>query len=527
MTRNFSLPGRSPVYASEAAVATSHALATSAAINVLKEGGNAVDAAICASAVLCVIEPHMTNIGGDCFAIVAEPDGTLHGLNGSGRAAKAANLDWYLENGFSEIPETSAHAVTTPGAAKAWETLHQKFGRMDFTRLFADAISYAENGFPVAPRVAFDWADCVEKLKLNEAARSGLLIDDKAPKAGDTMYNPELGSSFRALAEKGAEAIYKGPIADEICDELSKMGGFLNQDDLATVSADWVDLISADFHGHQLYEIPPNGQGLAAIILVKLLAKLGKGMAVDSVERAHLEAECGRIAYMARDEYISDPDYMAYSVEDLISDAHIDKLAKLYDPERRNNDIQLPDPTGSDTVYLSVVDRDGMAVSFINSVFSSFGSGIRMPKSGIVLQNRGCGFNLRPGHANAIGSGKRPFHTIIPAMVKRDGKVSHCFGVMGGSYQAMGQGHVLSNMVVHGMDPQQALDNPRIFWDDAGKLELETGISANVLAGLEAKGHRCVPEKLHGGGQVIQIDHARGVLIAGSDPRKDGCAAGY
>jgi len=527
LKRNFSLPGRSPVYASEAAVATSHALATTTAITILKEGGNAVDAAIAASAALCVIEPHMTDVGGDCFAIIGEPDGTLHGLNGSGRAAEGVHLDWYLENGFSKIPETSIHAFTTPGSVKAWETMHQKFGRMDFTRLFADAIHYAEEGYTVAPRVAFDWAKVEDKLKNNATARECLLINDKAPQTGSRMINPKLGQTLRAIANGGASAFYRGEIADEICAEVEAQGGFLNQGDLDNVSADWVDLISADYKDHTLYEIPPNGQGLAAVILTKLLAKLGVSKDANSLERAHLEAECGRIAYAARDEYIADIDHMRYSVDELISDSHIEKLAKLYDPEKRNPQISLPDPAGSDTIYLSVVDRDGMAVSFINSIFTSFGTGIMMPKSGILLQNRGCGFNLVPGHANAIGSSKRPFHTIIPAMVKSGGKITHCYGVMGGSYQAMGHASALSNMLDYGMDPQQALDHPRIFWDDKGDLLLETGISAEVQAGLEKLGHTCVPDALHGGGQIIKIDHQTGTLIAGSDARKDGHAAGY
>jgi len=527
LKRDFSLPGRSPVIATEAAVATSHALATTTALSLLKEGGNAVDAAIAAVAVLCVLEPHMTNVGGDCFAIVGEPDGTLHGLNGSGRAAAGANLDWYLENGFTEIPETSIHAFTTPGAVKAWETLHQKFGRTDFTRLFADAIHYCENGYPVAPRVANDWAEWVDKLKLNAAARESLLINDKAPNAGDIVTNLKMGKTFRTIANGGADAFYAGEIADEICAQVEAQGGFLNQDDLNSVSADWVNVISGDYKGHALYEIPPNGQGLAAIILAKLLAKIGVPNDPNSIERAHLQAECGRIAYAARDAYIADIDHMEYSIEELLSDAHIEKLATLFDPGKRNPNIALPDPTGSDTVYLSIVDRDGMAVSFINSLFGSFGTGIMMPNSGILLQNRGCGFNLRQGHSNAIGPSKRPLHTIIPAMVKKGNKITHSYGVMGGPYQAMGHGHVLSNMLDYGMNPQQALDAPRIFWDKDGALELERGIGTDVQAGLEALGHKCVPNALHGGGQVIEIDHQRGVLIAGSDPRKDGHAAGY
>lgn len=527
MTRNFALPGRSPVYASEYAVATSHALATTTALTILKEGGNAVDAAIAASATLCVVEPHMTGIGGDCFAIIGEGDGTLHGLNGSGRSAAGANLDWYLDNGISKLEETSPHAVTTPGSVKAWEAMHQKFGRTDFVRLFADAIHYAEEGFPIAPRVAKDWAANVDKLSKNEAAKANLLRDGNAPKVGSKFHMPLLAKTLREIAHKGSSAIYEGAIAKDIADTIQSLGGFITVEDLANATVDWVDLISTDYRGSTLHEIPPNGQGLTAIMLVKLLAKLKAGEGVDSIERAHLEMELGRIAYAARDAHIADEDHMNYSIDQLLSDGHIDALSKLYNPQKQNPDIALPDPAGSDTIYLSIVDRDGMAVSFINSVFSWFGSGIMAPNSGIILQNRGSGFNLIKGHANVIGSSKRPFHTIIPAMVTKNGKVSHSFGVMGGSYQAMGHAHVLSNMLDYGMDPQQALDDPRIFWDDKGALLLEDTISQEVQSGLEAKGHSCTRGAVHGGGQIIQIDHEQGVLIAGSDPRKDGMAGGF
>ncbi len=527
MSRNFALPGRSPVYAGEYAVATSHALATTTALSILKEGGNAIDAAIAASATLCVVEPHMTGLGGDCFAIIGEPNGKLHGLNGSGRSAAGANLDWYLENGFSRLEETSAHSITTPGSVKAWEVMHQKFGQTDFVRLFADAIHYAEEGFPIAPRVAKDWAANVEKLKKNDAASTNLLRNGTSPQVGETFHMSLLAKTLREVATNGASALYEGAIAKDIASAVQALGGFITEEDLSNVSVDWVDLITTDYQGHTLHEIPPNGQGLTAIMLVKMLAKLKAGESVDSVERAHLEMELGRIAYAARDAYIADEDHMNYSVDALLSDAHIEKLSKLYDPQRHNPEIALPDPAGSDTIYLSIVDRDGVAVSFINSVFSWFGSGIMAPNSGIILQNRGSGFNLVRGHANAIGPVKRPFHTIIPAMVTKNGKISHSYGVMGGSYQAMGHAHVLSNMLDYGMDPQAALDDPRIFWDDEGALQLEAGISEEVQAGLEAKGHTCMRGAVHGGGQIIQIDHEQGVLIAGSDPRKDGMAGGY
>jgi len=526
VTRNFALPGRSPVHASESAVATSHPLATSTALNILREGGNAVDAAIAASATLCVVEPHMTGIGGDCFAIVGEPDGKLHGLNGSGRSASGCNLDWYLENGFNKIEEQSAHAVTAPGALRAWEALHNRFGSTDFVRLFADAIHYGTEGFPVGSRVAADWQLLVEKLSANPGANAHYLFNKKAPAAGQKITSPALAETLKQVASQGVDAFYEGEIACEIADTIKAGGGILSEADIAATQPDWVTPISADFNGHQLHEIPPNGQGLAALILTKLLKKIGTAESHDSLERAHLEAECGRIAYTARDAYIADPATMHHSIETLLSDSHIDDLAKLFSPNARNETLALPDPTGSDTVYLTVVDRNGLAISFINSLFGGFGSGIVTPKSGITLQNRGCGFNLIKGHANAIGPSKRPFHTIIPAMVTKNGRITHSYGVMGGSYQSMGHAHVLSNMLDYEMDPQQALDNPRIFWDSDGLLALEAGIPEAIETGLANLGHACIRGAVHGGGQIIQINHETGTLIAGSDPRKDGNAAG-
>ena len=527
MHRNFDAPGRSPVYASECAAATSHPLATATALNILREGGNAVDAAIAASATLCIVEPHMTGVGGDCFAIVSEPDGSLHGLNGSGRSASQTDIAWFLEQGFSDIPVDSVHSITAPGAVMAWETLHNRFGAMDFTRLFADAIHYGEEGFPIAPRVAYDWAKLVPKLSAHEAASNFLLNNGNAPEVGDRWKFPALAGVLRQIATQGSKALYSGKIAREIAETVHGLGGFLSEEDLANVAAEWVEPIQTTFNDHQLFEIPPNGQGITALILANLVSEIGCAKGANSPERAHLEAECGRIAYAARDAYTADTAHMDVSCEALLSRTHTKSLAKLYDPAKRNPDIGLPDPSGSDTIYLSVVDRDQRAVSFINSVYNHFGSGIVTPDTGIVLQNRGSCFNVIPGHPNAIGPAKKPLHTIIPAMVTKEGKPTHCFGVMGGHYQAMGHVHVLSNMLDYGMDPQQALDHPRIFWNDKGELVHESCVPDETIAYLKARGHSCQQGGPHGGGQIIRIDHETGTLVAGSDARKDGNAAGF
>jgi len=528
VSRSFATPGRSPVHATRQAVATSHPLGTSIAMSILNEGGSAVDAAICAAALLGVVEPHMTGVGGDCFAIVAEPGGSLHGINGSGRSPALGEFDKVRGEHGDVIPETSAHAVTVPGAVKAWEELHNRFGKLEWERLFVDAIHYAREGFPVAPRVAHDWRELTGKLALNEAAAASYLRDGSPPSAGRTWQLPKLADTLEKISRRGADCMYCGEIAADVVNAVRAAGGVLSEEDLDGVSADWVTPISvACAGGYRLHEIPPNGQGLAALVLVRLLEELDTAsLDPHGLERAHLEAEAGRIAYAFRDAYIADPDHMEYDMETLLDDSHIKRLSALYDPGKRNDQICLPDPVGSDTVYLSIVDRDGMAVSFINSLFGGFGSGIVTPNTGIVLQNRGSGFNLREGHGNAYGPGKRPLHTIIPAMITRDGAITHCFGVMGGPYQAMGHGHVLSNLLYHGMDPQVALDNARIFWDGDGTLGCEPGISSSVVEGLRKKGHKVRHDALHGGGQIIAIDRQNGLLTAGSDPRKDGHAAG-
>ena len=306
------------------------------------------------------------------------------------------------------------------------------------------------------------------------------------------------------------------------------VAGFLNVADLGAVTADWVSPISTNYRGFDVHEIPPSGHGITALVMLDLLDKLNaKGYAVNSVERAHLEVEAGRLAYSVRDAYVGDPATMQARVDQILSPAHITSLAGLFDPNRQNPDIVLPELPSSDTVYLTVVDRDLRAVSFINSLYAGFGSGIVTPKSGICLQNRGACFSLEAGHANAIGPSKRPMHTIIPGMVTQNGKLAWSFGVMGGAYQPMGHAHVLSNMIDYGMDPQAALDHGRIFWGEDGSLSVEESIRDAVVPGLTERGHSISQTSMPlGGGQIIGVDHSRGVMIGGSDPRKDGMAAG-
>jgi gamma-glutamyltranspeptidase/glutathione hydrolase len=528
--RNFDLPGRSPVIAENGMAATSHPLATATALSVLRDGGNAVDAAIAASAVLAVVEPHMTGIGGDCFVILAEPDGTVHGLNGSGRSAAGAQAGWYRAQGFSKVPAYGPHAVTVPGAVMAWEVLAQRFGTRGFDGLFADAIRYAEDGFAIHPRVARDWPNHVADLAADEGGRRHYLVDGQAPAAFTRMKLPSLARTLRRIAAEGSRAFYEGAIGAEMASTVQAKGGFLDEADLAAVTADWVGTITTDYRGQTVHEIPPSGQGVTALIILNLMTELGADrFAPGSAERHHLMIEAARLAYAVRDREVADPSAMSGTTGQILSPAFTQALAKGFDPERRNTALSLPPLPHADTVYLTVVDRDRRAVSFINSIYSGFGARIVTPESGIVLQNRGACFSLEEGHPNEIGPSKRPMHTIIPGMATKAGRPSIAFGVMGGAYQPMGHALVLSNMLDHGMDPQEAIDHPRLFWgDDDRVLEAETGIPQAVRAELEAKGHavRSAAAPL-GGSQIIAIDHESGFLVGGSDPRKDGCAAGW
>jgi gamma-glutamyltranspeptidase / glutathione hydrolase len=529
MTRDFSLPGRSPVIAENGMAATSHPLGTMSAIQVLREGGNAIDAAIAAVATLCVVEPGATGIGGDCFAIVCEPDGTLHGLNASGRSAMSTDAEAVRARGLKHIPEFDALSVTVPGALAGWEALANRFGTFGFDRLFADAIRCGEDGFAVHPRVAHDWKRYEADLAADPGARLHYLKDGRAPRPGERMRQMALAGVLRSVAQGGAKAFYEGDVAAEIAATVCAGGGFMEEADLAACTADWVKPIGTDHAGQRLHEIPPNGQGITALVMLNMLDVLDAGrLPRESPERWHLWIEVARLAYAARDAFVSDPETMNAPAEALLTRRFAEQLAARIDPGRRNNDLAMPKLPGPDTTCLTVVDRDRRAVSFINSLYYGMGSRIVTPKSGVTLQNRGACFTLQPGHPNELGPGKRPMHTIIPGMATKAGRASISFGVMGGGFQPMGHAQVFTDIVVGGMDAQEAADRPRLFWADDGVLEAEPGITNEVRAGLEARGHAIRDaENPHGGAQIVAIDHESGFLIGGSDPRKDGFAAGW
>jgi gamma-glutamyltranspeptidase/glutathione hydrolase len=523
--RNFQAPGRSAACGMEAMAATSSPLATLAAIDVLRNGGNAVDAAVTASAVLCVTEPHMTGIGGDCFALVAEPDGTVTGINGAGRAALAADESWLKRSGLASIERTSVHAVTVPGAVDAWDRLLRRFGTISLADALKPAMRLAETGTPVTPRVAFDWPDSVAMLAADPGGRLHYLKGGNAPLTGEVMRYPALARTLGIIAQEGRDAFYEGEIAAEIVDVLGARGGLLRPEDFSRTEASWVEPVTTSFAGRDILEIPPPGVGLTALVALNILSRFDLGRhAPGSPERYHLEIEAMKQAFVLRNRHIGDPEFYDIPVAELLSAGTADDLAAAIDP-RRASPIAMTGPA-SDTVYLSIVDRDRRAVSFINSIYHEFGSGIVTQRSGIALQSRGSGFVTTPGHPNCIGPGKRPLHTIIPAMARRDGRVELSFGVMGGSYQPMGQVQFLVNRYLFGMDVQEAIDCPRLMPLN-GEVTVETGIAAATLGRLERMGHRLrLAAHPLGGAQAIEAGGAAGLLSGGSDPRKDGFALG-
>ena len=526
--RDFHRPNRSLAVAGEAMVATSHPQATLAALDVLRSGGNAVDAAITAVALLGVVEPAMTGIGGDCFVLYAPKAGLPIAYNGSGRSPKAATLDWYRERKFTELPIETPHSVTVPGAVEAWYRLSKDHGRREMAELLQPAIRAAEEGTLPTPRVAFDWEVAVEKLKRDPVSRGIFLPGDRAPGIGDRFRQPLLAATLRAIAQKGPQAFYQGAVAADIVARLRELGGLHTEEDFASHQGDYVTPISAQYRGHDVWECPPNGQGLAALMIMRILE--GYDLAASTLseaDRAHILAEATKAGFRARDAFFGDPASMRRPVETFLSDEWSKAVRGKIRLDRASDPVIWDEPEHKDTTYVCVVDRDRNAISFINSVFHDFGSAITAPKAGVVLHSRGHMFRVIPGHPNAIGPGKRPLHTIIPAMVTKGGRAVMPFGVMGGNYQATGHAAFLSRILDQGYDLQQAADAPRSF-AFGGKLQLEHTFDAATVSELERRGHVIeYLQKPHGGCQAIWIDHERGVLLGASEPRKDGVALGY
>lgn len=528
--RDLHFPGRSAARAGRAMAATSQPSSTLAAVETLQAGGNALDAAIAACAVQCVTEPGSTGIGGDCFCLY-QPAGAAEPIafNGSGKAPGKAELDYFKDAGLSEFDPTSAHVVTVPGAIDAWATLSEDHGKLGLDRLLQPAIHYAEEGFAVHERTGKDFAGSREKLAKDEGARATFFnADGEPPKAGEMLRQPALAETLKAIAQKGRDAFYLGEIADDIVSTLKAKGGLHELDDFNDVRGEYVEPIQTSFRGYDIFECPPNGVGTIALLMLNMLEAMPVADDPMSADRLHRLIEATKLAYRDRNAFVGDPGFSNIPLDVLLSKDYAKELAAGIDPDRAATDLPPAGmPRHDDTVYISVVDEDGNACSFINSLFKSFGSGIVAAKSGVVLQNRGYGFVLEDGHPNRIEPRKRPLHTIIPGMAVKDGRAVMPFGVMGGHYQPVGHAWTLSSMFDHGLDPQEAMDLPRLFAYE-GVVETERGFDAATASELSRRGHdvhRVAGP--HGGGQAIWIDHQNGTLAGGSDPRKDGIALGY
>ncbi len=523
---------RSAVLARRGMVATSQPLAAMAGLRTLMGGGNAADAAVAVASMLNVVEPMSTGIGGDCFALIYEAEtGQVTALNGSGRAPAAFSLGEAQRRGLDSIPLTGPLPVTVPGAPSGWEALLQRFGTMTLADCLAPAIATAEAGFPVSERISAGWQRSAEKLSGDtEAARVYL----PAPKVSELHRQPDLARTFRTVAEGGAKEFYHGQLAERIAACVQSKGGYLTTSDLAAHTATWETPIRTTYRDVAILEHPPNGQGLAALLALNVVEGYDlAGMDYFDPFRWHVMIEAMRMGMADAARYVADPAIVDVPVTSLLSREYASRRRSLIQPDRALELVDPGLPEHKDTVYLTVVDGHGNAVSFINSLFYGFGSGLVVPGTGICLQNRGACFTLEKGHPNALAGGKRPYHTIIPAMALRQGQLWLSFGVMGGFMQPQGHLQVLSNLVDHAMNPQAALDAPRFRVDQRGGLAvaIETGVPLKTRKALAAMGHHVRPETTFapgfGSGDIIARDPENGVLCGASDPRKDGCAVGF
>ncbi len=521
---------RSMVIAKNGMVATSQPLAAMAGLRILMQGGNAFDAAVATAAALNVVESMSTGIGGDMFVLAwVVKEQKLVGLNGSGRAGKKANLEFFQKKGLKRIPYRGALPVTVPGALHGWCTLLEKYGTMSLEQVLAPAIEYAEHGFPVSEIIATSWEYAERSLKDMPGFAENYLIDGRAPQIGEVFTQKALAETFKKVAKEGKDVFYKGEIAKKIVDFVQQQGGFLSLEDLAEHTSTWVEPISTAYKGYEVYELPPNGQGIAVLEMLNILEGYNlKSLGHNSADYLHLLIEAKKLAFADLYNFVSDPEFTKVPVKTMISKEYAAQLRKLINKNRAAREVKTPlIQEEGDTIYLTVVDKDRNCVSFINSLYDHFGSALVVPDTGICLQNRGALFSLDPKHPNCIEPGKRPFHTIIPAMVMKDGKPFFCFGVMGGAMQPQGHLQVLLNIIEFGMNSEEAGEAPR-FRHFANGVALESKIDAITRYKLMHKGHRIIwAVGSFGGYQGIMIDPKTGVLYGGSDIRKDGCALGW
>ena len=524
---------RSVVMSRNGMVASSHPLASLAGIRILTQGGNAVDAAIAAAAVLNVVEPHMTGIGGDVFALIYWRErGELKGLNASGRSPYASGLSYFLGKGMKCIPERGILSITVPGALDGWVALLEKYGSMELSQLLGPAIAYAEEGFPVTEIISGEWRAAIDELKNFPGLLEHYSINGHGPKPGHVWANPNLARTLKAIASNGRGAFYEGEIAEAIVDCSRGYGGLFEERDLREHASSWVDPISTTYRGYTVYELPPNGQGLVPIQMLNIMERYDiQSMGPNSPDYLHLLVEAKKLAFADRDRYVSDPEFGDIPLEKLISKEYAETQGGRISMNRASPGVDHGSEMGSDTTYLCVVDKGGNMVSFINSIFKAFGSAIVVGDTGIILQNRGKAFSLDESHFNRLEPHKRPLHTIIPAMVFKGEKPFMAFGVMGADMQPQGHVQVLINLVDFGTNIQDAMEVPRIRHLEEMEVILEEPLDSQVSGELERRGHRILRKRFgtnqFGGGQGIIVDPDSGALLGGSDPRKDGCALGY
>jgi len=527
---------RSVVMVPNAAVATSHPLASMAGLRIMEKGGNAVDAAVAAAAVLSVVEPYSVGLGGDAFAMIYMSSvNQVFGMNGSGRSPAKTDIESFTGKGFKRMPERGPLSITVPGALMGWHDAVSKFGRLKFSQCLEDAISYAENGFPVTEIISGEWADATEVLKLTPESARVFLPSGHSPFSGERFKNPDLAKTLKIISNDGIEAFYQGNIAKAIEKTVKSLGGDISAEDLASHKTDWVEPIAGSYRGYKIMELPPNGQGIIALELLNLLENYNiASMGHNSPDYLHILIEGKKLTFADRNYYISDPEKTSVPIMELLSSKHADYLRS-----RINMSTAMEEPQGpslvvpsSETVYITAMDEERNAVSLISSLFMHFGSGIVPEGTGFSLQNRGHSFSLDPSHPNHLAPGKRPMHTIIPAMLFDEDQFLMSFGVMGGDMQVQGHAQFLSNIIDFGMNPQEAMDAPRVRHVRGKEVYFEDGISEKTVKELEKRGHQhYIPVSEQGnqvgGGQAIYFDRERNVLLAASDRRKDGCAVGH
>jgi gamma-glutamyltranspeptidase/glutathione hydrolase len=535
---------RSEVIAPHAMAATSHPLATQIALDVMKQGGSAVDAAIAANAALGLMEPTGNGVGGDLFAMVWDPKTKkLYGYNGSGRSPGKLSLQWFEQNGHQSVPSYGPLPVTVPGAVRGWFDLHAKFGVLPMQKNLAPAIAYARNGHPVAETIAYYWNLAVPRLGKFPGFNEQFTLNGKAPVKGQMWKNPNLANTLQSIADGGADAFYTGRIANTIAEYIQAQGGFLSVEDLAAHKGEWVEPISTTYRGVRVWELPPNGQGLAALQMLNILERTDfSKIAFGSPEHVHALVEAKKLAFADRAALYADPDFVKTPVEKLLSKTYAAERAKLIDPNTAMKAVDAGAALNQgDTIYMTVADANGMMVSLIQSNYRGMGSGMAPPGLGFILQNRGEQFVLKEGHANSFAPNKRPFHTIIPAFITKDDQPWISFGLMGGAMQPQGHVQIVMNLIDFGMNLQEAGDAPRVQHDgstepdgqntpmsDGGVVNLESGFSYATIQALMRKGHTIqFADGPYGGYQAIMRDLQTGVYYGASESRKDGQAAGY